>query len=78
MLCVCVCLSNIAHTSPSCTLPSLSVWLACKMRLLAFEIMITNDLVFSEGLAQLMGIPFGPGYSESMAVRDGVMIGVAV
>lgn len=48
------------------------------MRLLAFEIMITNDLVFSEGLAQLMDVPFDPGYSESMAVRDGVMIGVAV
>lgn len=67
----CVCLSNTAHKSLFCTFPSLSVWLTCKAKLLALEIMITNDLGFSEGLVQLMDIPVGPGCSESMAVPDG-------
>lgn len=40
--------------------------------------MITNDLVFSEGLGQLMDIPVDPGCSESMAVPNGGMIGVTV
>ena len=41
------------------------------MILLAPEIMITNDLGFSEGLVRLMDIPVGPSCSESMAVPDG-------
>lgn len=48
------------------------------MRLLALEIMITNDLGFSEGLLQLMDIPVGPGCSESMAVPDMGMTCVTV
>lgn len=40
----CACLSNTAHKGLFCDFPSLSVWLTCKMRLLAFEITITNDL----------------------------------
>lgn len=43
------CLSNITHRSLFCTFPSISVWLTCKMRLLALEI-ITTGLGFSEGL----------------------------
>lgn len=42
----CACLSNTAHKGLFCAFPSLSVWLTCKMRLLAFEITITNDLAF--------------------------------
>lgn len=44
----------------------------------AVEIMITNDLGFSENLVQLRDVPVGPGCSESMAVLDREMICVAV
>lgn len=65
---MCVCVSNIAHKS--CTFSSLSVWLTYKIRLWALEIVIINDLGFSEGLVPLMDIPVVPGCSDSMDMPD--------
>lgn len=73
-----MCLSNTAHKSLFCTFSSLSVWMNLQNETFDLEIMITDDLGFSENLVQLRDIPVGPDCSESMAVLNREMVCVAV
>lgn len=54
------------------------MWMNLQNETFDLEIMITDDLGFSENLVQLRDIPVGPDCSESMAVLNREMVCVAV